>query len=172
MSLALVTVASSDFELVHDHLSSHKPPYRNMHMREACQRDGRRDLRYLHAMYAPPGAQKIVEGMISGPEVLWHYRLLQTKSRTQLNVLREQGSPQARNRIRRRFLVEILNRIDDERAAGNHHPTRTHGQFYLRRKVPGMPASHPKCQQAVAEGMLAQLFVSRLSDWGFELLHP
>ncbi len=67
MSLALLQVAPSDLALIYGHLATHTR-YRNMHLREACQRNGKRDLRYLHAMYALK-AQGTIEGMISGPGV-------------------------------------------------------------------------------------------------------
>jgi hypothetical protein len=171
MSLALVTIEPSDFDLIHGHIISHKPPHRNMHMREACQRQGERDLRYLHAMFAPPG-KKIVEGMISGPGLLWVYRIVQTKSRTQLDVLREPQDLKARERIGRRFLTEIRKRIQDEKTGDLFPPRRTPGQYYLKRNRRGTPATHPNCRRAVDEEVLAPLFVSRLEAWGFELLRP
>jgi hypothetical protein len=172
MSLAYVTVTPSDFDLIYGHLESHKPPYRNMHMREACQRSRKRDLRYLHGMYARPGVSNEIEGMISGPEVFWHYKIVKGKLRTQLRVLREWGSPEALDRIGRRFFSEVMNRIAQEREGEVHYPKRTPGQFYLRRSEPGMVATHPTCRRAVTAGVLDQRFVSQLLPWGLELLGP
>jgi hypothetical protein len=172
MSLALVTLQPSDFDLIYYHLLSYKPPYRNMHLREACQRNNKRDLRYLHGMYAKPGASREIEGMISGPGVLWHYKLIGTKWRTQLNVLLEQGTPKALARIRTRFLSEIMTRIDEEQSGSLYFPSRTPGQFYLRRRIPGIAVSHRTCARAVAAGVLDRRFVSQLAQWNFELLCP
>lgn len=172
MSLANVALASSDFELIHDHLMSHEPRYRNMHLREVRQRAKKRVLRYLHAMRALPGEPKTIEGMISGPGVLWHYRIAQTKRRTQLSVLQERGDAEDLERIGRRFLIEIRKRVSFERSGERHRPKRLKGHFYLRRGLPGTPSSHPTCRLAVGEGVLDELFVSKLSGWGFELLCP
>ena len=172
MSLALVTVSTTDFDVIHQHLLSHNPRYSNMHMREACQRNGKRDLRYLHAMRIAPRASNVIEGMISGPCVYWRYQLVRTRSRTQLNVLSDRGAPKARARLARRFMTEIMRRIAQERAGSTHHPRRTPGQFYLRRSQFGSQASHPNCRQAVTAGVLDSAFVSQLASWDLQLLRP
>ncbi len=63
MNLALVQISAPVFQEIRDHLLTHKPPYRNMHMREKCTRNGKPDLLYLHAMCAPLSTSDI-EGMI------------------------------------------------------------------------------------------------------------
>jgi hypothetical protein len=171
MSLALVALSPTDFQTIYDHLTTHKPPYRNMHLREACQRNGKRDLRYLHAMHANRGAPEI-EGMVSGPGVFWHYKIVNARIRTQLNVLVETASPKAKARMLRRFLAEINGRIQQETAGSQYFPTRTPGQLYLRRKRPGTSATHPHCTQAVAQQVLDGRFVSSLAAWELELLRP
>ena len=172
MSLALVTVSSDDFDVVYDHLTIHKAAYRNMHMREPRQRNNQRELRYLHAMHAADGASKKIDGMISGPGVFWHYQLVRTARRTQVNVIAENASAAAQERILRRFLREILYRINEEQNTASHPVTRLPGQYYLKRRIPGMLPNHPNCISAVNSGVLATQFVSRLASWNFELLHP
>lgn len=142
-----------------------------MHLREACQRDGARDLRYLHAMFATRGTAREIEGMISGPGVFWHYDLVRSASRIQLNVRSQIGSPRALERMQRRFLPEIVDRVVQEQSGALHYPTRSAGQFYLRRSIPGMAPTHPNCRAAVTAGVLDRRFVSRLQHWSLELLH-
>lgn len=170
MSLALVSVSRTDFDVISHHLVSHKPRYRNLHLREARRRNNVRDLRYLHAMHLTSPLE--IEGMISGPGVSWHYRLVRGVSRTQLHVLREHGTSRDLERIGRRFLREIMARIQLEREPGPHYPKRTPGQFYLKRRIPGTPATHRNCGQAVAAGVLDQAFVDVLDSWNLELLRP
>lgn len=173
MSLAHVAVPTSTFDEVYDHIISYNPRSRNMHMREACQRQGQRDLRYLHAMYAPPGQQRIIEGAISGPTLFWRYSLLQHKGRTQMNVAAEPVSSRARQRMSQRFLREITNRVDEEKARAQFFGVnRTPGQFYLRRWRNGSAANDPTCVQAVEQEVLDQRFVAILQSWNFQLLCP
>lgn len=172
MSLALVSVSTTDYDWIRDHLLNRDPRYSNMHLREACQRNRRRDLRYLHAMHVDRAKPTAIEGMISGPGVYWHYRLIRAEARTQLNVLTERGTSAALDRISRRFLREVMDRITHERSGVTHYPRRTSGQYYLRRGLQGMPASHPNCQRAVAAGVLDAAFVARLAPWKLQLLHP
>lgn len=172
MSLAHVRVTTDEFDRLYGHLASHKPKHRNMHLREACERDGQRDLRYLHCIYAHLGSTQVVEGVISGPGLLWHYQLIRSRARTQLNLLEENAPRRALQRIGRRFLPEILNRIDTEQSGEIHFPKRKPGQFYLRRWIPGTSVTHRHCQRAVDAGVLAPLFLSKLSAWNFELLAP
>jgi hypothetical protein len=171
MSLALVKVQVSDFDAIFDHLMS-RPKYENMHLREACQRDNQRELRYLHAMHANGNGSFEIEGMISGPEVFWHYKLTRGKGRTQLNVFSQRGSQKALARMQERFLAEIFARVKQEQSSKEYHPSLTPGQFYLRRANPGMPASHSNCLAAVSKGVLDPRFVSKLGAWNFRLVHP
>lgn len=64
MGLALVQVPVTEFQMIRGHLLTYMGAYQNMHLREACQRNNARDLRYLHAMYASARVQEI-EGAIS-----------------------------------------------------------------------------------------------------------
>ena len=172
MSLALATVEASEFDDLYTHITAHFLPYRNLHMREVCQRSGRRQLRYLHAMFAVRSARPEIEGVISGPEVFWHYKLVRLDSQTQLNVLDERGPDRELDRIERRFTREIMARVSLERETQTHYPKRTPGEFYLRRQRPGSAASHRHCALAVASGTLAPEFVSKLAAWDLELLRP
>lgn len=170
MSLFQVTVPLSEFESIYSHIARHKPRYANMHLREACQRAGSRDLRYLHAMHVPGAG--LIEGMISGPEVFWHYSLQRARHGTQLNVLQERGSDAALERIGRRFLTEISNRVEQEKQGGEYFPRYSPGQYYLRRQEPGSDPSSLVCVRAVADGVLDQSFVDQLANWKFCLLNP
>lgn len=168
MSLADVVVPLGDLDLVLHHLLSHKPPYRNMHLREARQRKGKRDLRYLHALHA--ARANTIEGVISGPGVFWSYELVRKKFGTQLNVLDERGAPNDLDRMGRRFLKEILDRVQQEREGSTFFPTLASGQYYLRRNRNGTRATNPKCVRAVAAGVLDPEFVQRLEPWDFALI--
>lgn len=170
MSLALVRFSASDFQVIHHHLTSHKPGYRNMHLRKWCVRNGHRGLRYLHAMYANSSTE--IEGMISGPNIFCHYKLISVSGRTQINVVTEQCLPAEKRRFQRYFLTDILRRIREERAmTGNVRPRYARGQYYLRRQRTGMSASHSFCRTAVATGSLHQLFVAQLQPWRLGLLY-
>lgn len=172
MSLAIVSVATTDFDLIHQHLMTHKPPYQNMHLRQARIRSKKRVLRYLHAMYASSGQRREIEGIVSGPEIFCHYKLIRTGTRTQLNVLAEQGLPAELTRIQAQFLKEILERVRVEKVDNVYFPSRLPGQYYLRRSRHGSPVSHRHCQRAVATHTLAPAFVSNLVAWDLELLCP
>ena len=171
MSLALVTVPISDFDVIHDHVATYYPQHRNMHLREAHYSNKKRVLLYLHALHAKRGARQI-EGMISGPGLFWHYVLSGSKSRTQLTVIHEPSDLKARKRIQQQFLAEILERVALEKKGEKHFPKRKKGQFYLRRWAPGSPATHRHCVSAVSSKVLDQRFVAVLEDWNLELLCP
>jgi hypothetical protein len=171
MSLAAVRIEHSEFDRIHDHLVSYKPRYRTMHLRQARYRNNKRELRYLHAMHAPGGTVGEIEGMISGPGVFWHYKILKNRFRTQLNVLSERGTDKDLTRIHR-FLNEVFERIELEQGDVDHPVIRLPGQFYLRRKVGGASATHPHCQLAVAKKVLDSRFVSILEPWDLELVCP
>lgn len=173
MSLALVQVPLSDFNRIHNHVSTHTR-HRNMHLREARVRQRRRALYYLHALYAPATGHEI-EGMISGPNLYWHYRLKPSASQASVQVqvlTRPRSSPQDAVRLQGRFLRDILDRIRHEQSGVVHYPRRLQGQFYLRRGSPGMPVSHPHCLAATANGELDPRFLVQLHPWNLELLHP
>jgi hypothetical protein len=171
MSLALVQVSVPVFHEIRDHLESHYPRHRNMHLREACYRNKKRVLHYLHALYAPVDKPH-VEGMISGPDVFWHYRMFMA-SRTQihLQVLSPRSTPYEDDRIYRCFLPEVLTRIHEEKTGPKRFPKPLPGQFYLRRSLPGMPMDHRHCRLAVSTRTLDQPFVSQLASWNLRLLY-
>lgn len=172
MSLAAVTVSTGDFDHVFNHLMS-DARYENMHMRQRCMRNGKYDLRYLHVVRAfKRGAQRVLEGVISGPGILWIYEIERTASGTVLTVHRDSASPRERARIGQRFTIEILRRVKEETPKSTHHPRRTPGQYYLKRKAPGTPSSHPTCMEAVKARVLDRAFVGVLASWKFALLRP
>lgn len=172
MGLAAARVTPPDFQSIRDHLVSHKPPYRTMHLREVRQQAKRRVLRYLHAMHTTSAEPNVIEGMIAGPEVFWHYRLINSRFRTQLSVITEVGPDDQLARIGDRFLIEVFARIADEQKGSDHRPRYLPGQFYLRRKRGGVAPSHATCVQAVKQGVLNAKFVSKLAPWDLELLCP
>lgn len=169
MGLAAAVITPSDFHQIRTHLANHKPPYRCMHLRET--RQGGRTLRYLHALHAPSSNPNMVEGKISGPGVFWHYELIGSRTRTQLNVRFEKGPPDERERIGQHFLPEILDRIAEEQAGAHPHPKYLAGRFYLRRKPGGAAPSHSACQEAIKQGVLDPRFVASLSAWDLTLLY-
>lgn len=71
-------------------------------------------------------------------------------------------------------MSEILRRVHDEQSEGDHpeHPNYSSGQYYLRRRNPGMDSTHQNCIDAVRDGVLARPFVLQLASWNFELVHP
>ena len=170
MGLALVSVTPSDFDRIHDHLVSHRPDYRNMHLRQACQRGGRRTLRYLHAMRLAPGDARVIEGMISGPDALWEYQIIRRRTPTQVNVLTDEATERERDRIERHFLAEIMARIETEEDGFRFPPRFSRGEFYLRRHHGGMPITHLTCQQAIDEGAVDEAFLATILPWGFQLV--
>ncbi|HEY4013453.1 MAG TPA: hypothetical protein VGM06_08950 [Polyangiaceae bacterium] len=172
MSLALVQISTADFQLIYDHMTQHARArkHQNMHMRQTRTKNKRRILHYLHAMHV--AGLNLIEGTISGPGVYWHYTLRAGKAQTHLTVSAHVSPPNEDRRIQRQFLKEIMDRIGDEQAGRKGFPRYATGQFYLRRRSPGTPATHPNCQVAIANGVLDQRFVSRLYGWNFELLHP
>ena len=170
--IALVTVTPNEFDLVYDHLAVRHPKYRNMHLREVSNPNGKRTLRYLHAMYAHKVPSNTISGMISGPVVFWHYQIVRRNQRTQINVITEQASPKERDRILQQFIKEILRQIRSEVDSGSHPLNYLPGQYYLRRHVPGMLSNHQNCISAVTSCVLSPLFVSQLASWNFALLHP
>src|SRR5690625_2445591 len=108
MSLAHAQITANEFFILYNHLRAYKPPYVNMHLREACQRAGQRQLRYLHAVRINPSKPHCVDGMISGPSCFWQYELFFANNTTQLNVIHEIAPPQARDRMARRFTKELM----------------------------------------------------------------
>jgi hypothetical protein len=115
---------------------------------------------------------KVIEGMISGPGILWQYELIRTRTQTQVNVSIDEASPKARERIGARFVRELVKRVDAEKQGFDYYPVRTPGQFYLRRHAPAMSPTHPTCRRAIASGVLDRRFVSLILPWGFQLLCP
>ena len=172
MALALAQLSRSDFDTIYDHLRQHLPAYQNMHLREVRSPGGQRVLRYLHAMRVKPGNQRAIEGMISGPGILWQYELIPRGARTQITVTRDIASAAERQRIQRQFRTEVMRRIAAEKAGQKGFPKLLSGQFYLRRWKAGMSASHPNCQRAIAQRALHPDFVSQVLAWKLRLLAP
>ena len=174
LSLALATIGAADFDHIYEHLLTHAPSYANMHLRQHRTEKGRRRFRYLHAMRIKPGASKVIEGMISGPEILWSYEISRTTHGTAMKVRKDKASPAERARLAKQFKNEILLRIQSERASRGKkiRSNWLKGQFYLRRNSRGMPSTHPHCLAAIEQGVLHEQFLSEVLPWGFELLHP
>jgi hypothetical protein len=172
MGLALVTVTPADFDHIRNHLVTHSPDHQNMHLRQHCQRGGVRDLRFLHAMHLKPGDPTVIQGMISGPDVLWEYELLRRRTPTQVNVVTDEAPEAERDRIERHFLTQIRRRIEIEQRGFKFRPRFTPGQLYLRRKHGGMSLSNPLCRSAIAAGVLDEDFLATVLPWGFELHSP
>jgi hypothetical protein len=130
-------------------------------------------------MYAPPAAT-VIDGMISGPGVLWHYQLSVVNQMTQIQVFAQVSSPAEDAALGARFLRDILERVLAEQAmalavaqgTAKRYSNYLPGQFYLRRALPGMAATHPNCQAALTARALAPTFVACLQAWNFELLNP
>lgn len=169
MSLAAVRIEHSDADRIFHHLrhGSHASRgHANMHLREACTRGKIRDLRYLHVMRLLDDSNgERIEGAISGPGIYWRYQL----DRTQLAVLADKAPDQERERIQKRFLLEIMHRIAQEQEGTTFPPRRTRGQFYLRRHHIGSMPTHPSCVEATSLGVLDPQFVQALAGWGFVL---
>jgi hypothetical protein len=174
LSAALGTIDVADFESIYGHLRTHAPAYENMHIRTTRTVRGKRGLRYLHAMHVKSGFRETIEGMTSGPGILWAYEISRTSRGTMAKVHIDVASPADRERLATRFRKEILDRISSERAIkGRKIRTKwLKGQFYLRRKSPGMPSSHAHCFEARKRGVLDERFLSVLLPWSFELLYP
>jgi hypothetical protein len=174
MSLAAIQISQDEWDLIYDHILSHRPKYQNMHMREARIQNKKRGLRYLHAMMARPKELEI-NGVLSGPDIFCRYTIIKNRfGKTQINVLSEKGSKEEKERLAKRFLVEILNRVEFEKENPNPEfsPKRTEGEFYLKRRVPGMPITHKNCQAALKKQSLDKAFLQVLEDWRLALLHP
>lgn len=171
MSLALVQVSAADFQTVHGHLTSFKAQHRNMHVRDTRKQNNRTVMRSLHGLYATTNNE--IEGMISGPGALWHYRIRLVGGRTQMQVLVQNCSSADATRIQRRFLPSILKRVQQEQARAAQQQQFSNlsaGQFYLQRHLGGMSSSHPHCKYTVANGLLAQAFVNQLQAWNLRLV--
>lgn len=144
MGLAEVEIPMSEFNLVHQHISSYAPTatmYGNMHLRQTRQQKNVMVLRYLHAMRVRPTAEKAIDGMICGPELLWAYELLPGRTKARLLVSIDEASDKERDRIGRQFLKEILGHVTDEQGVEHHPPTLTPGHLsgYLPNSRPSMP---------------------------------
>lgn len=171
MSLATVTINTTDFEDIYHHINNHKPKYKNMHLREACQVNKQRVLRYLHIMKSKPGNE--IHGMISGPNIFCHYVIKKNNAgRVQINIHSETGTSKEIKRMAKNFVKEILSRVEFERGGSLHYPKRKQRQFYLIRNDPGTKATHKSCLVALNSGTLDASFLNQLSSWKFRLLYP
>ncbi len=162
MSLALANVTQSNFDVVHGHLLSRAPRYRNMPSAPGVhpRRRARPALstRYVRAARASRPRDRgddLPVQRFSGTTSSSRFR-----GRVQLNLLFEETTPRALRRLGRRFIPEDHAPVSRKsRATICHHPRRTAGQYYLRRNVGGMQASHPTCARAVTDRVLDQRFV-------------
>ena len=171
MSLATVIITTTDFDDIYNHLNTHKPKYKNMHLREACQVKKQRVLRYLHIMKSKTSNE--IHGMVSGPNIFCHYIIKKNAlGRIQINVQSENGTPREIKRLAKNFTKEIMNRVAFEKGGSEHYPKRKKKQFYLIRNDPGTPASHKSCQAALKSGTLDVSFLNQLVSWKFRLLYP
>lgn len=165
MSLAGVQIATSAFEIVYSHLLKHSV-HHNMHMREARVRNKKRTLRHLHAMHASSAGLRAIHGAVSGPGIYVRYVL----TRRQINVLAEEGAAKDLERLAQTFERRMLLRVDQERGGGVPFTNYLPGEYYLRRCPGGIAATHPKCERAVAAGVLDARFVGHLAPWNLMLL--
>ena len=175
MGLEDVSISVSDFQLIFAHLATYRTPsgalHRNMHMRQPKPKIRPATLHHLHAMFASRANE--IDGAISGPGVFWLYRIRMANGRTQVDLLDRRCSAEEDLRIQGRFLKEVLGRVRQEQARVSHpYSNLIDGEFYLRRRMGGIPASHPKCDRAVSEGALHPRFVTQLQTWNLELLCP
>ena len=169
MTLALVALSQSDFDIIYDHVAAHNPRYANMHLREAGVRNGIRGQRYLHAVHVHSGHPRTLEGKLSGPGVFAHYQIVSTSAGLQLNVLYQGGEPREIRRLPKRFIPELLGRVAQEQAGGSLYTNYSPREYYLRRSGSGRPPKDPLCVKAGASGQLDQRFVDVLSAWSFGL---
>ena len=170
MSLAAITIATSDFDWIFEHLTTNKPRHRNMHMRETRQQNRKEVLRYLHAMYALKSSVRRIEGMISGPRVFAHYSITRRSAQyAQINDLDTSGDPKEFARLHKQFVKEILDRVKQEKSNKQFASNGLPGRYYLRRQVGGMLASDPICRQAVSSK--EQAFVDQLQPWDLRLVY-
>lgn len=162
MFLAPNSIPLVDFDKVYAHLLSHPKGYRNMHIRAIRTRKGKRTLRYLHAIRSD--SARSVEGMIAGPSIFVRYELVRAARGVQVNVLALRCPPKELDRLQRRFLPELLARVDQEAPRSHHSPKRLPNELYLRRsknatKASGVPAS-----------VLDPAFVDELPNWDLQVI--
>jgi hypothetical protein len=168
MGLANVQFALPDFRQLHDHLMTHNPRCRNMHLRATYPNTKPAQMRHLHAVYASGDAE--IAGMISGYDVFCEYRLLLLRGQPQMRVLTEEGDAQEVERIQHRFLLDMVKRMREERMSDLDHPVnRIEGQLYLRRQYGGMSPDHAYCVDAIENEALDRRFVAQLAPWNLAL---
>jgi hypothetical protein len=169
MGLAQVQVSLSDFQQLHDHLMTHNPRCRNMHLRDFRTEDRRRVMRHLHAVYAT--SANVISGMISGPGVFCHYDLVLVRGQPQWRVPVEECSQPDADRSAGRCLREVVSRMRDERTSDLDHPVnRSEGQLYLQRRHGGMSPDHEYCVDAIEREALDGRFVAQLAPWNLALI--
>lgn len=169
MGLANVHVSLPDFELFHDHITGFKPRYKNMHLRSTRIFRGHRQLRFLHMMVA---SKDRIDGMASGPGGYFcKYEIVRNAHGiVQMNVLSEQGSIKDRDYFGDVFLREVRKRVRMEKQMPNDvYSNYSTGEFYLRRKLPGMPVSHENVRKALNQKVVHSSFAAALAGWNFQL---
>jgi hypothetical protein len=123
LSIALGTIGAADFDHIYQHLRTHAPSYANMHLRRQRTHAGKSVFRYLHAMRVKPGPAKAIEGMISGPEILWSYEISRTTHGTAMKVVptarRQRNARGLRSNSRKRSShASIVNARPEGRRSG------------------------------------------------------
>lgn len=162
MLLAPNSIPLVDFDKIHAHLLSHPNGYRNMHLRAPRIRQGKRTLRYFHVLRAGPGGA--IEGMIAGPSIFIHYEIMRTPRGVQANIRAFRCPPKELSRLQRRFLPELLARVDQEAPRSQHSPKRLPNEIYLRR------CKSPPTALDVSASVLDPAFVAALPGWELEVI--
>ena len=73
MANLAIKVQPQEFDDLFNHINTHKPIYKNMHLREAKIKNKKRCLRYLHMIRVQ--SKSVLEGAISGPDIEVNYEL-------------------------------------------------------------------------------------------------
>ena len=160
------------FDNLFNHIRTYKANYQNMHLREVCQRNKKRCLRYLHIVHVKKDKVNVLEGVVSGREINVHYEIRRGLNRVSIRFLSLSGVDKEKVRFQERFVEELLNRMNYEKNNIEHHyPKREKKQFYIKRGIPGTLFNHKKCQRALDLGELSDLFLRKLHLWKFQLIY-
>ena len=162
----------SEFNDLFTHIQTYKPDYQNMHLRETCQRDGKRCLRYLHLIHTKENKINVLEGVVSGRNINVYYEIHRGQKRVSIRFLKFLGTNQEKTRFQKNFVKELLRRMDYEKNSIEvHYPKRSKRRFYVRRGIPGTPFKSNKCQEALTSGELSGFFLRKLHLWNFQLIY-
>lgn len=159
-----------EFDDLISHLDTHHF-CKNMHLREARQKNKKRVLRFLH-MVKKLGQDKVT-GLLNGPENLeLEYELYKKNGKINFFITAYDGDPVVLKRTLKKLKKRLFDRVEMEKDDGENYANYTEGEFYLRRRVDGMPITHPNIQNALSLRVIKKNFASKIGDWGFELLNP